>query len=112
MFSTPLLVSVAPESPSTWCTASGTPLSTLPLTMSMATAPCSSNTRLPDHSAFHSIYFFDPSGHRVELACPDPEEAKMLERLDAVKWDMLEEWSKTRRAPKHAAFLHEREFHA
>jgi hypothetical protein len=23
---------------------------------------------------------------------------------------MLEEWSKTKRAPKHAAFLHEREF--
>ena len=63
-----------------------------------------------DHGAFHSIYFFDPSGHRVELACPDPEEAKMLERLDAVKWDMLEEWSKTKRAPKHAAFLHAREF--
>ena len=63
-----------------------------------------------DHGAFHSIYFFDPSGHRVELACPDPEEAKMLERLDAVKWDMLEEWSQTKRAPKHAAFLHAREF--
>jgi len=29
-----------------------------------------------------------------------------------VKWDMLEEWSRTRRAPKHAAFLHEREFRA
>jgi len=23
---------------------------------------------------------------------------------------MLEEWSQTKRAPKHAAFLHEREF--
>jgi hypothetical protein len=23
---------------------------------------------------------------------------------------MLEEWSKTKRAPKHAAFLHEKEF--
>lgn len=61
-----------------------------------------------DHGAFHSIYFFDPSGHRLELACPDPEEATMLLRLDAVKWDMLEEWSRTRRAPRHAAFLHER----
>ena len=63
-----------------------------------------------DHGAFHSIYFFDPNGHRVELACPDPEEESMIRRLDAVKWDMLEEWSKTKRAPKHAAFLHEREF--
>ena len=34
----------------------------------------------------------------------------MMRRLDAVKWDMLDEWSTTRRAPKHAAFLHEREF--
>jgi catechol 2,3-dioxygenase-like lactoylglutathione lyase family enzyme len=63
-----------------------------------------------DHGAFHSIYFFDPNGHRLELACPDPNEAEMNRRLDAVKWDMLEEWSRTKRAPKHAAFLHQREF--
>ncbi|MEM6733884.1 MAG: VOC family protein [Myxococcota bacterium] len=61
-----------------------------------------------DHSLFHSIYFFDPNGHRVELACPDPEEAGMLERLDQVKWDMLEEWSKTKKAPAHADWLHEK----
>jgi catechol 2,3-dioxygenase-like lactoylglutathione lyase family enzyme len=63
-----------------------------------------------DHGAFHSIYFFDPSGHRIELACPDPDEAAIMEKLDAVKWEMLEEWSRTKRAPRHAAFLHEREF--
>ena len=63
-----------------------------------------------DHGAFHSIYFFDPNGHRLELSCPDPDEAAMLERMDAVKWQMLEDWSKTKRAPKHAAFLHAREF--
>lgn len=62
-----------------------------------------------DHGAFHSIYFFDPNGHRLELACPGPEEEAVNRRLDAVKWDMLEEWSKTKRAPKHAAFLHARE---
>ena len=67
---------------------------------------------ITDHGAFHSIYFFDPNGHRVELACPDPDEAAMHARLDAVKWDMLEEWSKTRRAPRHAAFLHARELGA
>ena len=65
-----------------------------------------------DHGAFHSIYFFDPNGHRVELACPDPDEAAMHAKLDAVKWDMLEEWSQTKRAPKHTAFLHQREFNA
>ena len=29
--------------------------------------------------------------------------------LDAVKWDMLEEWSRTKRAPQHAAWLHAKE---
>jgi len=62
-----------------------------------------------DHGAFHSIYFFDPNGHRLELACPDEDEAALHRRLDAVKWDMLEEWSRTKRAPHHAAFAHHRE---
>ena len=30
----------------------------------------------------------------------------MLERLDGVKWDMLNEWAETKRAPKHADWLH------
>ena len=62
---------------------------------------------ITDHSLFHSIYFFDPNGHRLELASPDPEEEEKLKRLDLVKWDMLKEWSKTKKAPKHAAWLHE-----
>jgi catechol 2,3-dioxygenase-like lactoylglutathione lyase family enzyme len=62
-----------------------------------------------DHTIFHSIYFFDPNGHRVELAYDDPDAAAMLQRLDAVKWEMLEEWSRTKRAPRHAAWLHEKE---
>ena len=33
----------------------------------------------------------------------------LLERLTAVKWDMLEEWSKTKRAPQHADWLHAKE---
>jgi len=63
-----------------------------------------------DHSVFHSIYFFDPNGHRLELAAPDAAEQSKLDRLDQVKWDMLEEWSKTKRAPKHAEWLHSNEF--
>ena len=63
-----------------------------------------------NHTLFQSIYFFDPNGHRVELACPDPDEAEMLRRMDEVKWKMLEDWSATKRAPKHAAFFHQREF--
>ncbi|GAB5430571.1 MAG: VOC family protein [Devosia indica] len=62
-----------------------------------------------DHTLFHSIYFFDPNGHRIELACQDPEEEKYLARLNEVKWEMLEEWSKTKRAPKQAAWMHEKE---
>jgi catechol 2,3-dioxygenase-like lactoylglutathione lyase family enzyme len=59
-----------------------------------------------NHTIFKSIYFFDPNGHRLELAadCGTPE---MLRKLDEVKWDMLEEWSQTRRAPKHAAWMHD-----
>lgn len=61
------------------------------------------------HSIFHSIYFLDANGHRVELAAPDPEQEESLARLDAVKWDMLEEWSRTKKAPKHADWLHAKE---
>lgn len=59
-----------------------------------------------DHTIFKSIYFFDPNGHRLELAadCGTPE---MYQKLDEVKWDMLEEWSKTKQAPKHAAWMHD-----
>jgi lactoylglutathione lyase len=59
-----------------------------------------------DHTIFKSIYFFDPSGHRLELAadCGTPE---MMKKLDEVKWDMLEEWSQTKRAPQHAAWMHD-----
>ncbi|WP_298234259.1 VOC family protein [uncultured Azohydromonas sp.] len=59
-----------------------------------------------DHTIFKSIYFFDPNGHRLELAadCSTPE---MMQKLDEVKWDMLEEWSRTKRAPQHAAWMHD-----
>ena len=61
-----------------------------------------------DHTIFKSIYFFDPNGHRLELAA-DVGTPEMMARLDAVKWDMLDEWHRTRRAPKHAAWMHAHE---
>jgi catechol 2,3-dioxygenase-like lactoylglutathione lyase family enzyme len=64
-----------------------------------------------DHTIFESIYFFDPNGHRVELAA-DKGTTEQYRRLDEVKWAMLDEWAKTRRAPKHAAWMHEKEFGA
>jgi lactoylglutathione lyase len=66
---------------------------------------------ITDHTIFKSIYFFDPNGHRLELAA-DTATPEMQRRLDEVKWAMLEEWSRTKRAPKHAAWMHEREFAA
>jgi catechol 2,3-dioxygenase-like lactoylglutathione lyase family enzyme len=62
-----------------------------------------------DHAIFKSIYFFDPNGHRLELAA-DVGTPDMYKSLDEVKWQMLEEWNKTKRAPKHAAWMHDREF--
>jgi catechol 2,3-dioxygenase-like lactoylglutathione lyase family enzyme len=59
------------------------------------------------HGIFKSIYFFDPNGHRLELAwqfgTPD-----QMQRLKDVAADMLDEWSRTRKAPRHAAWLHEK----
>ena len=58
------------------------------------------------HGIFKSIYFFDPNGHRIELAANIGTEEQMAE-LNRVAPAMLEEWSQTKRAPKHAAWLHE-----
>jgi glyoxylase I family protein len=57
------------------------------------------------HGIFKSIYFFDPNGHRLELACNigTPEQYAELRELAPV---MLEEWNRTKRAPRHAAWLH------
>ncbi len=60
-----------------------------------------------DHGIFKSIYFFDPNGHRLELAVDTgtPEELAELKRVAPL---MLEEWSRTKKAPQHAAWLHEK----
>ena len=62
-----------------------------------------------DHTIFKSIYFFDPNGHRLELAA-DTSTPQMAQQLDDVKWAMLDEWAQTKRAPKHAAWMHKKEF--
>jgi catechol 2,3-dioxygenase-like lactoylglutathione lyase family enzyme len=58
------------------------------------------------HGIFKSIYFFDPNGHRLELACNigTPEQYAELKTLAPV---MLDEWSQTKRAPRQAAWLHQ-----
>lgn len=59
-----------------------------------------------NHTLFQSIYFFDPRGHRLELAC-DTSTPKMDKAIDRVKWDMLNEWAQTKRAPQHARWVHD-----
>ena len=59
-----------------------------------------------NHTIFKSIYFFDPNGHRLELAA-NTGTPEMMSKLDEVKWDMIIEWSQTKRAPKHAAWMHD-----
>ena len=60
-----------------------------------------------DHSLFHSIYFFDPNGHRLELAA-DIGTPEQMAQLHEVAPAMLQEWSETKKAPRHAAWLHEK----
>lgn len=61
-----------------------------------------------DHGIFKSIYFFDPSGHRLELAA-NVGTAAMMDKLHQVAPAMIAEWDVTKKAPRHAAWLHENE---
>ena len=58
-----------------------------------------------EHTIFKSIYFFDPNGHRMELAV-NTDKPGMLDELKRVAPAMLEEWSQTKKAPSHADWLH------
>ena len=62
-----------------------------------------------NHGIFQSIYFFDPNGHRLELVA-NTQTQEQIDELKRVAPAMLEEWSRTKRAPRHAAWLHELEF--
>lgn len=57
------------------------------------------------HGIFRSIYFFDPNGHRLELACNigTPDQHAALKRVAPL---MLDEWNETKKAPRHADWLH------
>jgi lactoylglutathione lyase len=59
-----------------------------------------------NHTLFQSIYFFDPSGHRLELAV-NTATPQMNKALDEVKWAMLDEWDRTKKAPQHARWMHD-----
>ena len=59
-----------------------------------------------NHGIFKSIYFFDPNGHRLELAT-NTRTPEQMEELHRVAPAMLEEWSRTKKAPRHASWVHE-----
>jgi glyoxylase I family protein len=62
-----------------------------------------------DHNIFQSIYFWDPNGHRLEVATWSATPEKLKKLKDAAP-AMIEEWSRTKQPPRHVAWLHEKEF--
>ena len=62
-----------------------------------------------DHGIIKSIYLFDPNGHRLELTTVTAT-AEQLKKLEDVKWDMLDEWTKSKSTVKQADWLHAEEF--
>lgn len=58
-----------------------------------------------DHKICQSIYFFDPNGHRMELVV-NTTTPEMLSELSRRAGPMLEEWSKTKRAPDVDDYMH------
>jgi glyoxylase I family protein len=63
---------------------------------------------ITDHHIFHSIYFFDPNGVRLELTAQHADEFQMLEESKTAharlaQWTSLkEQWRKDRKAGKAA----------
>lgn len=54
-----------------------------------------------DHKICQSIYFHDPSGHRLELAYPT-ETPQMVSAMQNAAESMLDAWDKTKRAVPNA----------
>lgn len=59
-----------------------------------------------DHTIFRWIYFFDPSVHFLELSVSTTVPT-MTRTVNEVKPAMLNEWDKTTKAPRHAAWIHD-----
>jgi len=51
-----------------------------------------------DHKICQSIYFFDPNGHRLELTV-NTITSDLSQKLKAKSEALLDQWSKTKRAP-------------
>jgi glyoxylase I family protein len=55
-------------------------------------------TPIADHGIFKSIYFFDPSGHRIEITWHDLKPA-VMQKLEEEAQPLLNHWMETKRAP-------------
>ena len=58
-----------------------------------------------DHSFVQSIYFFDPSGHRMELTVRTDAPGQ-LEELERMARPMLEEWNSSKKTVTSASWVH------
>ena len=55
-----------------------------------------------DHNFCQSIYFFDPSGHRLEMSVRT-EAPGYMEKSAQEAWSILDQWNAKKRAAKQAA---------
>ena len=61
-----------------------------------------------NHTIFQSIYFHDPSGHRMELTY-NTGTKKMWDDLEKAAEPMMEEWNASGKVVKQATWLHDKE---
>ena len=59
-----------------------------------------------DHAFVQSIYFFDPNGHRLELAY-NTAQPGMMEKLRDTAEPMLAKWQEDKRVLHDAAWVHD-----
>lgn len=62
-----------------------------------------------DHQFIESICFFDPNGHRVELAARKGG-PRLLAKLARLAPRMLRDWTASKNTVRHAAFVHAKAF--
>jgi catechol 2,3-dioxygenase-like lactoylglutathione lyase family enzyme len=61
-----------------------------------------------DHGLFKSIYFFDPNGHRLELAC-NTATPEMFSKASAEAPAMLAQWNTSKKVVGGTHWLHAKE---